>query len=176
MIDGWLYDRLTATDLSAYPIIGAMSAWQVTFVGVGLPGLLVVLLMLFMLEPQRRGAAQVSAGQAIPVREDVRYLSNHWQAYSAMMMGVSMFAIIGCGHYYWSWTQALSQGAGRNDAVPTLGMRQQLAAPITTVRRSPSAASKLLNTGLANITWKGCQQPCALLANRRELKSPVRAC
>ncbi len=101
MIGGWLYERLAATDLSAYPVIGDMAAWQVTFVGVGLPGMLVVLLMLFMLEPQRRGSAHVSAAQAIPVREVVRYLVGHWQAYSAVMMGVSMMAIIGYGTLIW---------------------------------------------------------------------------
>lgn len=101
MIGGWLYDKLANTDLSAYPIIGDMSAWQVTFVGVGLPGLLVVLLMLFVVEPKRHGGSHISAEQAIPLKEVIRYLSNHWQAYGAIMMGVSMMAIIGYGTLIW---------------------------------------------------------------------------
>ena len=51
MIGGWLYDTLSAMDLSSYPVIGDMAVWQITFVGVGLPGLVVVVLMLFVSEP-----------------------------------------------------------------------------------------------------------------------------
>ena len=104
MIGGWLYDTLSAMDLSHYPIIGDMAVWQITFVGIGLPGLLVVVLMLFVSEPphQENNATVGSAPpEAIPLKEVIEYLRIHWKAFFSLMGSVSMMAIIGYGTLTW---------------------------------------------------------------------------
>lgn len=101
MVGGWLYDTIAAMDLSQYPLISDMAAWQLTFVVVGLPGLLVVALLLFVKEPQRISTANIDASESIPLNEVIAYLRSHWQAYFSLMMGVSMMAIIGYGTLIW---------------------------------------------------------------------------
>jgi MFS family permease len=101
IIGGWLYDRLSAMDLSHWPIIGSMEVWQITFVGVGLPGFIVVLLLLFIKEPERRNGGILVQEEAIPLREVLAYLLRHWQAYSSVMLGVSAMSIIGYGTLIW---------------------------------------------------------------------------
>ena len=123
LIGGWMYDRISVMDLSGWPIIGDMKVWQITFIGVGLPGFLLVLLLLFMREPRRhfvsgssthtvnehKSAAAVntaqkadnSAEQSIPLRDVVRYFKSHWQSYSSVMLGISALSIIGYGTLIW---------------------------------------------------------------------------
>lgn len=100
-VGGWMYDQLSAADLSAWPVIGAMKAWQLTFVGVGLPGFLVVLLLFLVREPKRQSSSRVSAGEAMPLSEVLNYLRLHWRAYAGMMLGVSAMSIIGYGTMIW---------------------------------------------------------------------------
>lgn len=101
LIGGWLYDKLSAMDLSHIPIIADMKVWQITFVGVGLPGLLVVLLLFFVKEPRRQGGVDNVEVEAIPLAEVWQYTKDHWQAYSAVMLGTSALSIIGYGTLIW---------------------------------------------------------------------------
>ncbi len=104
MIGGWLYDTLSAMDLSAYPLIGDMAVWQITFVGIGLPGLVVVALMLFVSEPPHResnNSEETPAPEAIPLKDVIQYLKDHWKAFFSLMGSVSMMAIIGYGTLTW---------------------------------------------------------------------------
>ena len=114
MIGGWLYDTLSAMDLSSYPLIGDMAVWQITFVGIGLPGLVVVVLMLFVSEPRNQesnNAAKLSPAEptpteldspdVIPLKDVIQYLKAHWKAFFSLMGSVSMMAIIGYGTLTW---------------------------------------------------------------------------
>ncbi|WP_101760580.1 MFS transporter [Oceanicoccus sp. KOV_DT_Chl] len=106
IIGGWLYDQLVLMDLSQWPLLSAMKPWQITFVGVGLPGFLVVILMLFVKEPPRRSGSegegeQLSVEEAIPLQQVLAYWRTHWQAYSSVMLGVSAMSIIGYGTLIW---------------------------------------------------------------------------
>ena len=101
IIGGWMYEKLSQMDLSAYPIIGDMPAWQITFIGVGLPGVLVALLMMLTIEPPRRTATAEVAEPPLPLSDVIAYLKEHWKAYAGIMMGVSMMAIIGYGTLIW---------------------------------------------------------------------------
>ncbi len=106
MIGGWLYDTLSAMDLSSYPLIGDMAVWQITFVGIGLPGLVVVVLMLFVSEPPHRESTELTRTEsatpdAIPLQDVIKYLKKHWRAFFSLMGSVSMMAIIGYGTLTW---------------------------------------------------------------------------
>ncbi|MBV1919874.1 MAG: MFS transporter [Pseudomonadales bacterium] len=114
MIGGWLYDTLSAMDLSSYPLIGSMAVWQITFVGIGLPGLVVVVLMLFVSEPRNQKSnnttkfspaksspTELNSADVIPLKDVIQYLKAHWKAFFSLMGSVSMMAIIGYGTLTW---------------------------------------------------------------------------
>ena len=74
------------------PLFGAMEGWQVTFVIIGLPGVLVSLLMLATVkEPARTGVVD---DNAIPVRTVVDYLWQRRTAYLGHIFGVSIFIMV----------------------------------------------------------------------------------
>lgn len=105
LIGGWLYDQLATMDLATLPLIGAYVAdwrpWQLTFIGVGLPGFLVVLLLLLVREPARRTASSGEVDEALPLSAVLAYILQHWRAYSAVMFSVSAMSIIGYGTLIW---------------------------------------------------------------------------
>lgn len=72
------------------PVLGTIRAWQLTFLVVGLPGLLFALWVLTIPEPVRRqkpGAATYAS-----IAETVAYLRARWRAYFSLIMG---FAVLG---------------------------------------------------------------------------------
>ena len=54
LLGGTVVDLVSRTPETAVPLLGTMASWRVTFLIVGLPGLLFALLMLTVLEPPRR--------------------------------------------------------------------------------------------------------------------------
>ena len=100
-IGGAAYAWIEQQDLSALPIVGELLAWQATFVLVGLPGLLVVVLLLFVKEPARQQSPQSSGSGEASWGEVKSFLVEHWRVYLGLMGGVSMMAIIGYGTLAW---------------------------------------------------------------------------
>lgn len=79
------------------PLLGELRPWQLTFVIVGLPGLLVAGLMLLVKEPPRRGKQQniESLGATLRfVRDNRRGLGSHF-------VGVGVLSIFGYGLMAW---------------------------------------------------------------------------
>lgn len=74
------------------PVFGEMAGWQVTFIIIGLPGVLVSLLMLATVkEPARTGVVD---GTEIPVGKVVSYLWERRTAYFGHIFGVSIFIMV----------------------------------------------------------------------------------
>jgi MFS family permease len=88
------------------PIIGLLRPWQLTFLVVGIPGLLVALLMGTVVEPIRRDLAAANAttgvvGHAIPIRDVVRYLWSNRAVYGPMYGALALQAIPSQGAISW---------------------------------------------------------------------------
>jgi MFS family permease len=94
----------------ALPVIGVLRTWQLTFLVVGIPGLLVALLMGTVVEPVRRdlAAAGVGAvklgGRAIPVKEVMRYLWTNRAVYGPMYGALALQSIPSQGAISWGPT------------------------------------------------------------------------
>ena len=74
------------------PVFGTMEGWQVTFVIIGLPGVLVSILMLATVkEPTRTGVVDQDA---MLVREVVEYLWQRRSAYLGHIFGLSIFIMV----------------------------------------------------------------------------------
>jgi MFS family permease len=100
IIGGAVYEYFSVHGALSLPLVGELRPWQTTFVIVGLPGFVLVLLLSLMVEPPRRGALP---GGAVDYRlaEVTAQLRRHWQAYASLIMGVSLLAVLGYGTMAW---------------------------------------------------------------------------
>ena len=87
------------------PVLGTIRPWQLTFLAVGLPGLLVVLLMMTVKEPKRRGlvkkAEEDAVAEAAPIRDVVAFVRERWRTFLAHFMGFAPLSLIGYGTSQW---------------------------------------------------------------------------
>ena len=74
--------------------------WQLVFIIVGLPGLLVAALMMTVAEPPRRGRT-VKLEKPMPLSTVLRYLMEHWRVYAPQFFGLAVAAIETSGTRAW---------------------------------------------------------------------------
>jgi len=101
MIGGAVYEYFSAAELITVPIFGELRAWQLTFVAVGVPGFLVVLLLLWLREPPRKMGALGGTEEVPSVAELMQWLRQNWRAYGSLMLGVSLLSVLGYGTMAW---------------------------------------------------------------------------
>ena len=85
IVGGAVYQHFAAAGGATLPLIGQVHAWQITFVAVGLPGLLVAGLLSLINEPDRPTADALSAAadNVNPSLGDVaQQLKDHWASLS----------------------------------------------------------------------------------------------
>ena len=80
-----------ATQLAAspLPVVGQVHPWQIVFVFVGLPGVVVALLMLTVQEPPRRLRPSDAVAGTMPISEVIRFLRSKWGVYGPMFYGLA---------------------------------------------------------------------------------------
>ena len=87
------------------PIFDDMAAWQLCFIALGIPGVLVVLMMLFLREPVRRsmsGAVQTTPRQAAPMPELMAFYRRNWKTFTFHHLGFLAFALSGFALVFWT--------------------------------------------------------------------------
>lgn len=82
------------------PLLGVVSAWQMTFFTVGAPGLLVVALLMLMKEPDRRTDATQGAPDT-SLQQVWSHLNQHRRAYTGIILAPALMAILGYGTMAW---------------------------------------------------------------------------
>ena len=81
----------TSSDVEL-PILGAIRPWQMVFLAVGIPGLLLSLPFLFLREPERRQVrGQAASGSGFG--EMLRYVLHRWQAFGGLIVLVAAMTI-----------------------------------------------------------------------------------
>lgn len=80
------------------PFVGDLRGWQVAFMLVGLPGVLVVLLTLTVREPARRWQ---TAPRKSAFRDVFIYLGLHGRVYATLMVGAALAALASYGAFGW---------------------------------------------------------------------------
>jgi MFS family permease len=104
LVGGVVIGIITRADPIDIPLVGILEPWQMTFLAVGLPGLLLVPLIYLMKEPPRRGALQSADGQAVsavPFKQVLSFVVENKRIFFAMFVGSSMLSIIGYGTANW---------------------------------------------------------------------------
>ncbi len=107
------------------PFYGQMEPWQVVFLMVGLPGLLVAALMYTIKEPERRGMlTQSSSGNSIPIREAIAFILKRKAAYGLLIGAVAAKSMAFYGVSAWIPTYFMRV---HEWDVATVGLRYGLA-------------------------------------------------
>lgn len=103
----------------ALPVVGSVAGWQVTFLVVGLPGVLIAALVLLLREPDRRDGDQAQP----PVREVLAFLWRHRGAFAAHFFGFSAVALFYNALFAWSPALLIRRfGLGGGEAGLYLGV------------------------------------------------------
>ena len=85
------------------PVVGELHDWQWTFIYVGLPGILVVLLMLTVREPVRRVVStSVSKSQQATVPEILEFYRQNWKTFLTHHVGFAFLGLIGFAFVFWT--------------------------------------------------------------------------
>lgn len=84
----------------AVALLGDFKPWQLAFILVALPGLLVMLLTFTIKEPPRREKRFATTGPTFG--ETVRYILDHWVVYFTLMVGASFAAMASYGTFSWA--------------------------------------------------------------------------
>ena len=84
-------DRVAPVTL---PFVGSLETWQMVFIIVGLPGVLLAALMLTVPEPPRRVSVSLP-GTATADRDAVRFMLDRWRAYGTLLAGMAAVFAIG---------------------------------------------------------------------------------
>jgi len=109
LVTGMVVDAVSHTPVITVPILGAMSAWRITFLFVGLPGALFALLAYTVREPVRREMLRARNGQVstLTFGEALAEMGKRWQS----LIGISIGAIFQAVPTYAliSWTPTYFQ-------------------------------------------------------------------
>lgn len=97
MLGGWVIGIAAEQQTWTIPLVGELRAWQVVFLFVGLPGLLVALLMLTVREPERT----VSARKTIPYRSLLSYMWANARTFACVLIGYGMSSAVNIGIAAW---------------------------------------------------------------------------
>jgi len=92
IIGGFVVQFVSSSPEYTLPLIGTIRAWQLTFLIVGLPGVLLALWILTLPEPARRHRDNVP--QKASIGDTVRYLAGRWKPYTALILGFSVLGMV----------------------------------------------------------------------------------
>lgn len=76
----------------ALPLVGSVKPWQMAFIAVGLPGVLVAALMLLVKEPDRQGIVS-AADNEISLGQAFRFAFKRWRVFIAHYTGFALLAL-----------------------------------------------------------------------------------
>jgi MFS family permease len=107
ILGGYVVQLTTGASEVIIPFIGSIRPWQLTFFIVGLPGILVLALMLTVKEPLRRDVIALSndpEAQSVEpsVRETLAFVRHNIRAYGAILLGFSLLATASYGFFTWA--------------------------------------------------------------------------
>jgi len=97
---GPLIDYLEATPNFVLPVIGELFSWQMVFIVVGAPGLLVALAMMAVAEPVRRGRINTAA-TGVPFAEVWKFVRSRWKFFFLVFTAYLCLATQGWSLFSW---------------------------------------------------------------------------
>jgi len=109
LIGGLVLDSVAHIPSVTVPILGTIASWRLTFLVVGIPGLLFSLLVLTIREPVRRGLARNREGQVtrISTAQAIVEMRQRWKSLAGI--SIAMVFQSGCNYGLLFWTPSFFQ-------------------------------------------------------------------
>jgi MFS family permease len=106
LVGGTTVDALARTPFITLPVLGTMASWRLTFVIVGLPGLLFALLGLTIREPMRRNLLAAPDGRPTQLGFAAAFaqMRLRWQSLAGISVGMVFQGVITYGLTLWAPT------------------------------------------------------------------------
>ena len=106
MVGGLLVRWVGSEPYLTVPLVGEIRSWQIVFLALGLPGLLLPLIFLTVKEPVRRGVRLVRTASGnqtsqVPLREVVGFLGKNWKTLACHNVGFALLAFSSYGTTSW---------------------------------------------------------------------------
>lgn len=93
LLGGFLASVVPPTSIVDLPLIGGVKGWQLVFLMLGLPGMLLSGLMLLVREPARIGEG--GGEPSPPFSVLFAHIGQHWQAYTGISFGFALMILVG---------------------------------------------------------------------------------
>ncbi len=105
-IGGTIVDAVMRMPALHAPILGTIATWRLSFLLVGLPGLLVALLVYTVREPLRKNVLRHADGRAaeLNLREVFAQIGYRWQSFTGMALGMIFQALASYAFLSWAPT------------------------------------------------------------------------
>lgn len=101
IIGGALLQFFTAQGGGSLPIVGSLEPWQMVFIAVGLPGVIIASLILTIREPVRRELAKGYENKVMPLSATFAYLKANWKVYGMLIGAISLIGMLAIGSSLW---------------------------------------------------------------------------
>ncbi len=102
IIGGFVVAAVGEANLYTLPLLGELRGWQLTFVIVGLPGILIALLTLTLREPPRPTADKSEVSESIPLVRVLGFLWQNRKTFAMHFIGFSALALLYNSVFAWS--------------------------------------------------------------------------
>lgn len=100
IIGATIIESLSGIESIQLGVLGTFKPWQMAFIIVGLPGLLIAALMFTFREPTRQGV--ISATEtSLSVKEVLSYMTQRWRAYGPHFSAVALMGMLAIGTTIW---------------------------------------------------------------------------
>jgi MFS family permease len=100
VVGGLAIQVVSALPQPHLPFMGVLHPWQTTFLVVGAVGLAVIIPMLFVQEPPRRGRL-AAREKALPLSETIVFMRQNWKTLGAVYAAFSISSAAGFGTVAW---------------------------------------------------------------------------
>jgi len=101
VIGGQVVSAIEAIGSLDLPIIGMTRPWQTVFLTIGLPGLILSALTIFVVSEPKRHASKKSVDDKPTIWEALVFFGTHIRAYAGLFMGMGLLAMFGYGCNAW---------------------------------------------------------------------------
>jgi MFS family permease len=102
-VGGYTLQAVAGTPTIVVPILGTIASWRLTFLIVGLPGLLIALLVFTIREPLRKSLAATPTSQ-FTLAQSIAELRKRWKSVAGISIGMICHGITTYGFLAWAPT------------------------------------------------------------------------
>jgi len=108
-VGGTVVDAVVRMPALHLPLLGIIATWRLSFLFVGIPGLLVVLLVYTVREPLRRNLLRTADGRAadLSLRDVLEQIRTRWQSFTGLAIAMIFQSL--SSYSFLSWAPAFFQ-------------------------------------------------------------------